>query len=357
MDNKAEKKRMAESTVGGEVKRQRLGVGSSVVDFPKSPADDFILILTKLSSERLRPKKSEVVTIGRTDALPDAAKLMLDNNFLTLPVCTLKGTFHGFIEQKDIVKYILNVFLRDFSTVKYRNVEKIFAAANMYANTMVQDAMITPVKLRRSNFILSPGTKLFRAWEILAREGIHRVPVVDESGRIIDIITQSMLVDFLWQNLEKIGKVADMMVGDLWNNKTVETVRDNTQAYYAFRKMIKKNVSGLAVIDREGKLVDNISYRDFRGIHSTARTFWRLWDSVKDFKMKVELDIPTDVKFTKPVYVVPTDTLSMVVEKMALNHIHRVYVVESTSTMKPVNVISQTDVLAFILQAETEIRE
>lgn len=36
--------------------------------------------------------------------------------------------------------------------------------------------------------------------------------MVDEEDAVVDIVTQSMLVDFLWQNLERIGDAAQAKV-------------------------------------------------------------------------------------------------------------------------------------------------
>jgi len=164
-----------------------------------------------------------------------------------------------------------------------------------------------------------------------------------------------MLVDFLWQNLELIGDFADMKVQDLWKKKEVVSIEESEKTYRAFREMIVRKVSGIAVVDKDGSLVDNISFRDFKGTHSEARTFWKLWDSVKEFKEKIEKESPP--AFVKPLYVLETDILSDVVQKMALYHVHRIFVVDSPQNMKPVNVISQSDVLSAILRIESNSRE
>jgi len=166
-----------------------------------------------------------------------------------------------------------------------------------------------------------------------------------------------MLVDFLWQNLEKTGDSGDILVKDLWNNKKVYQAVENDRAITAFLKMQRKGVSGLAVVDQHGKLVDNLSYRDYKKTSAEARNFWCLWDSVKDFKAKNEADMPPKIKFQKPLYVLQTDTLFSVIEKMTLNHVHRIYVVNNTTAMKPIGIISQTDLLMAVLRPEKETRE
>ena len=55
-------------------------------------------------------------------------------------------------------------------------------------------------------------------------------------------------------------------------------------ALSAFKQMVQWNVSGLAVVDAKGQLIDNISVRELRGMGATAEQWQNLWLSVKDFK-------------------------------------------------------------------------
>lgn len=51
-----------------------------------------------------------------------------------------------------------------------------------------------------------------------------------------------------------------------------------------------------------------------------------------------------------PVVVTEEDPLSTLIEAMATKHIHRVFVVDSRQSMKPIRVIAQTDLLRAILK-------
>lgn len=56
-------KRVGEELDGAASKRQRTGVGSSVATLARSEADDFVLLLSKIRVEQLRPKGSRIVGI------------------------------------------------------------------------------------------------------------------------------------------------------------------------------------------------------------------------------------------------------------------------------------------------------
>lgn len=332
-------------------KKPRPGVGTSVVNLERSPVDDFVLLLCKLRVERLRPKGlGQVITAHRLDTLPTVCQMLNDHNILSIPILNQMDSFFGFIEQKDIIRHVVSV-LFPVEDNPWTHIEKFFTSANMFKNTFVYEAMQHPVSLISPNHIISQGHSLYVAWEILAKEKTHRVPIIDSDRRIVDIITQSMLIDFLWQNIEKIGTAAQINVRDIVGAEDVLTVRDTEKAYVAFRNMIQYKVAGLAVVDQDGKLVNNISLRDFRGAHTDAKSFWRLWSNVIEFKNQMLADYPPPVAITKPLCLDFTGTLYHVVEVMALNHVHRVYIVQD---MVPMKVITQTDVLNTILSIQME---
>jgi hypothetical protein len=56
-------KRAGDALEGSAAKRQRTGVGSSVASLVRTEADDFVLLLTKIRVEQLRPKGSRIVGI------------------------------------------------------------------------------------------------------------------------------------------------------------------------------------------------------------------------------------------------------------------------------------------------------
>jgi len=299
--------------------------------------------------EQLRPKGSRIVVVNRQDTVPELFKKLVDSNILSAPVINKDGKFYGFVDQHDIVVHVSNLF-SDLNGTNLTDVEKLFEAESTFCKSTVAQIAKYPVRKENPNHPVHAGSSLFVAWELLAStpDGIHRIPVINDQQVIVDVVTQSMLIDFLWQNLERIGIVADTKVQSIHGSTPVLTVQENTKAIVAFRQMASSGVYGLAVLDKDGKLVDNISIRDLKGIHPDAKIFWRLWNTVKVFKEKALADFPPPTKIEGPIYVKAGDKLRDVVEKMALNHIHRIYVVDDN--MSPQRVISQSDILREVLR-------
>jgi len=333
--------------IGPKTKKARIGVGTSVAELVRTDTDDFVLVMSKTKVERLLPRGRAVITTDTAEDLQSVFKKLVSANILSLPVLNQKKKYYGMVEMFDLVEYITSLF-SDLSSTKLIDLEKMLVSERKFINATVKDVIRSPFPKYKSHKTLEKGFSLYSAWEILALAGTNRVVVLGDSEEVIDIITPSMLVDFLWQNIEKIGDVAKRIVNDLIiePTETLATIRENTKAIIAFREMVRMDKTGLGVVNEAGQLIDNISTRDLKGIHAEANVFWRLWSTVSEFKkkerMEYEKKIPSGL-----IYVKPDDTLYTVIEKMATLHIHRVYVVDRDHA--PIRVITQTDILREIL--------
>jgi len=288
----------------------------------------------------------------RSDRVPVLFRLLVDNNIHSVPVLNNKGGYYGFVDMMDIVTYVGELIKTwsDFSPVK---LSSLFAEKSRLSNSTVGDIMDFPVKKLTPFHPHFAGTSLFSAWESLAKEGVHRIPIIRTTEDtstidIDDIITHSMMIDFLWQNIEKITTAADMKVSIM--NKPrwlLGTIRDTKKAIAAFKKMGSYEFSGLAIIDINGKLVGNMSVRDIKGLGWDGQSWYRLWDTCISYKKKILSEYPNTP--SRLLCVTNQDNLYTVVEKMATEHVHRIYVVDSLESMKPIRVITQTDVLKQLL--------
>jgi CBS domain-containing protein len=327
-------------------KKARTGVGSSVAELVRSETDDFVLVLTKTKAERLLPRGRQVISTDTSDELSNVFKRLVDNNVLSLPVLNQRGRYYGMVEMFDLVEYVTTLFA-DLSTTKLIDLEKMLVSEKKFLRATVKDVIRSPFTKNKTSKPLQKGFSLYSAWEMLSLTSLNRIAVLNESEQVIDIITGSMLIDFLWQNIEKIGNVAQRTVGDFTIEPTevLATINKNTKAIVAFREMVRLEKSGLGVVDDNGKLVDNISPRDLKGIHTDANVFWRLWSTIIEYKKREKSE--HDAKIPDLTYVTNQDSLYTVVEKMATLHIHRVYVVDGDK--KPIRVVTQNDIMREIL--------
>lgn len=94
----------------------------------------------------------------------------------------------------------------------------------------------------------------------------HRVPLVDESGDVVNILSQSSIVAYLAEHLHHLGAIARDSVGELnlVSEPCISVAHDET-ALHTLRVMDRNNLSGVAIVHAHtGKLLGNTSASDLR---------------------------------------------------------------------------------------------
>jgi CBS-domain-containing membrane protein len=325
-------------------------VGTSVAQLSYGPLDNLILLTAKLHVEQLRPRQAKIQTVKRGDTVAHLFEVLIANNILSCPVVNLEGKYYGFVDMRDIVVHAASMFPEHSKD----RLVKLLQKESQFSRTLVKDIMVYPVRKLTPFHPHRVGTSLFSALELLGKEGLHRIPVVNSDNEIQDIVTQSMMIDFVWQNIETITTVADLQVSQLDPpTRDLLTISSTAKAIEAFREMSNMEVTGLGVLAESGRLVDVISLRDLKLVNAWNETsFSYFWDTVSSYKSQLRTNFPNDFPPANPQVVLPTDTLYTVIEKMAIEHIHRVFVVDSLETMRPIRTITQTDVLRQLLKLE-----
>lgn len=301
------------------------------------------------------------MTVQRDETLPRVFRKLAIEGFLSAPV--LDGRqYVGFISMLDLVRHTTNLFWGD-TVEQWVN---FWEKEERFQSTTVDDVMRLPDTWDRDPFPpLRPDYTTFYALEMMARSRLHRMAVVDQTtNRVIGILTQSMLISWLRQNIGSLDCLRTELVSDITTelSSPVLTIKESDKAINAFNKMIDCKVSGLAVVNENGVLVGAVSARDLRGVGTSGEFFYRLFHTVKDFKKESREDFPEQAPKThysrkmvplKGLYVAPSHSVLDVIRLMNDGNIHRVFVCseESINNKKPVPiyVISQSDVLKQVL--------
>jgi len=162
---------------------------------------------------------------------------------------------------------------------------------------------------------------------------IHRAPVII-NNKITGYVTQSDVVAFLAQNLESLGPVVNKNLKELGLDVgPVFSVLKGKPLIEAFSGITESKFTGLAIIDEQDKLINNISASDLKGV--TKDTFWKL-----DLPIEQVLG---DKKKVPPLTCRPTDVLGSVLQRLADCRVHRIYVVDTEH--RPQNVITLTTIM------------
>jgi len=322
-------------------------LAEQLADSPYRTSPDFLVSLVHTKCEALRVEDNKVFVAERTDKVVDVFKGLMRHNFLSVPVLQkTKHRWYGFLDMADVVKYITETF----GEVALSSADDFWALVEKeetFQQKTVNDIMQYPLNRRNPFHPVKKGYSLLYAMEALAKEPLlHRVPVIDDDRNLVNLITQSHLVKFLQLNLERIGPKKRKPVAEV-NGVFHEVIgcNLNQKAIEAFNMMVKENVSGIAVLDDEGRIHGNLSLRDLKVMSTDGRLFWRLYQPLHNFIDKLRKEDEERPRRLKTVTV--NDTLEDVINTLAEHRIHRLFIVNDDR--KPIGVISLKDLLMEIL--------
>lgn len=351
----------ATGTGGGGGDKMETASGSGP-DVKANALDEFTLGLCKKPLYAIHPRRANrtvtmwkgAVTVQADDTVKSVFKVLNDENILSAPVIQTNGRFFGFIDMMDITMFTLKLFPADTDVTK-ESLSVFFQKEEKYFKTTVRELLEQLHPNRdwreyRQKASVPKEFSLFYAWEAMIRRGRKRLAVIDESQQVYSVLTQSMLIGWAYNNLDESMKaVKDIPARHIGFERPVICVGEHDTAISAFRLMSEKGVHGVAVIDAKGQLCDVLSIRDLRGITPSAEEFLRLWRSVGVFKRDLREKHPTKTPVFPDLYLLPSDTLKTAVVMMDEDRVHRLFVVRSAIDKTPIGVITQSDLLRFVL--------
>jgi len=307
----------------------------------------FEQLLENTTVDSIVPNQNLIV-IGSQDSLPKAFHILISNNIYSAPVYdSSKGTYSGFLDLLDIVTFIVHIFdsqePKRSSADLYHLLEQVEMFDREHATRVVGLSSQHPMNS------ISSGDSVSKAIEMFGRTGVHRIPIM-EGGKIKNVLTQSLLINWLQQNKSQIPenmrkqRVSDLSVGF----KPVVSIQAEAKAIDAFRLMAKYKIHGVAVLDENGCILSNLSAKDIKVLDEDA-LFTKLYKSTIDLVKQIRAK---RINISAPSFcVTPKGTMEEVISKLSLLRVHRLYIEDEQR--KPVGVLSLGDVLKVIAPAET----
>ncbi|PRP73126.1 hypothetical protein PROFUN_03440 [Planoprotostelium fungivorum] len=307
-------------------------------------------ILKDTKIETLLQSHRELITIDSSMSVPAALKILVNNNIYGAPVVdSTTGHFYGFVDLIDVVTTIVSIF--DFQG-KSNNDDfySLLEQVEQFDQTAVEQ--ITDLSKRNPFCPILRTATLHEALQMIRQTGAHRMPVLD-GQRLTNILTEFDIVNHVTHNLHHLGEFCNKTLADLdLGRKEVVTVYTDTPALEAFRLMLEKKISGLAVINREeGTLFSNLSARDIKLIAGEA-LFTKLFKTVKEFIQDVRST--SNEAYFPIVYVSPDAKIRDVMVKLVSTRMHRLYVVDES--VRPVGVVSLGDLTTAVSEYENTLQ-
>ncbi|KAK9829547.1 hypothetical protein WJX72_006411 [[Myrmecia] bisecta] len=238
------------------------------------------------------------------------------------------------------------------------------------------------LELVHDGFLYPKGAKAMHGGT-KARTVGHRVALYSKEGCITNIVSQSDVVRFLFEHVDELGPLADKTVSELgWAPRPVIHVTPESPAIEVMSMMDERNISAVAVVDKDKKLLGNFSISDLRAI--VAEHFGSMALPVGEFLALehgiefwgVKADPPgapepppephpylkeRDLRRTSSagckvgqqlITAEAGDTFRDVLQLLVESRMHRLYVV--TPELEPVGIITLTDVLRQVVEAANQ---
>jgi len=184
---------------------------------------------------------------------------------------------------------------------------------------------------------------LVEAMEVMTHDypNLHRLPVVDDNGKLVGILSQSLLVKFLGQHVSKFDFASLPVKQTHVGLQKVISVNVNDKVSAALRAIKENKVSAVAVVDVNGVLVGNFSATDLKAF-GYDDTIGRVATGATSLREFVDTVKPK-ARGVYPVIATTASTTEEVIEAFTSTGVQRIWVVDGAQ--KPIGVISLVDII------------
>jgi CBS domain-containing protein len=297
-----------------------------------------------------------IIELSSKVAPIEAARVLWANNILGVPVWdeTAKK-YIGFFDMRDILSCVIAAAKADkddkFQTYMVKELSKLgITKSNDNLMEDTPDDMTVSYLAARNPFVsCKPDATLADLCAALTeQQHLHNIPIVDDSGKCLYLVSQSALIKFLSEKTPQGELQGTLDEAGLPYRRDVVSIVDSADASDAFTLLDSKRLSGIAVVDEDGVLVGNTSARDIKfAALDEGRTAMDM--DILSYLATVRQATPAKKERYPSCHVHEDSTVAHVINLLAKTGYHRVFVVDKD--VKPVGVVSVSDVVKFAIQA------
>jgi len=174
--------------------------------------------------------------------------------------------------------------------------------------------------------------------------GTRRVPITNEEGKVITIVSPSTVVSYLSHHVTDAFLHSTLAIHiSSFPEKSVLVVERNTPVIIGAQILKNSNANSLAIMDN-GRLISTFTLKDLRYLNE-PRKFTKLFQEIGDYITEIRRSSPKSI--FPAIHCYDTSTLESVLLRLTATRIHRMFVVTSDN-QHPTGVISLRDVLETI---------
>jgi predicted transcriptional regulator len=152
------------------------------------------------------PRPPQIIELNSKCKLYDGFLALIQHNILSAPVWDqTEDKYIGFLDIRDLVSFV--VFVYDEQKVQDNSrLEDLIKHGIGQLKVKTTDGVTVSYLSRRHKFITVKETDtLETVCQLLYDQSLHRVPVLDDTGKVVNIISQSSIIQVLSQKCTKIG--------------------------------------------------------------------------------------------------------------------------------------------------------
>jgi len=285
--------------------------------------------------------KKEVLTVKGTDTVEKAFHKIFEAGVLSAPIENSDGSYSGLVDMSDLLMWIVQVYC-DSAEDKETLLSTLKQGSEFRKENVVNISDLS----RRDPFrTTSLDDPLSSAIKVLS-EGIHRLPVVDEHGKIIDVLSQMSIVTYLVQHLNGLGSLGSTHVHQIPHSSPAVKVNMHERTIDALITMVARKISAISIVNDQGFLIGTLSSSDMKNLLNIPPAHFHKTLS-KDVRSFIANEHASEVDARMPgSSISPNDTFQTYLKKVAIVRIHRLWVLDSSGAL--LGCMSLTDALKFL---------
>jgi len=305
--------------------------------------------LDQTKVENLLDPNFKLIFAKSTDSIIETLKLLQTKGILSVPVYDEhQQKWLGLVDVFDILTVL--IFMSDLkSLVEALNKKEVdyYSFVETELKVLKDESVATILNSSQHNpwCPVSRLKPLHSLMDIFSRDvNLQRVPIVDDDGDVIGLISQSTVINFLYKNVEQFPDTAAIKVKDTAISSPVISVGFDQMAIAAYKLMVSHGVTGIAIVDKEGKLASSLSVSDFKG--SLESNLFH--DLCLPIGLYLEKETPEFERrlSSSPISCNLESNIYELLHKLSVNHIHRIFVTDSEN--KPIGVLGLGDIISMM---------
>jgi len=285
------------------------------------------------------------------DCIPKSAKLVILDTKLIV-----KKAFYAMVDtgvracplwDSERQEFVGMLTITDFIRILQANYQGSGAEMAAFEDQKLCDVKGVKKEDPSNIYHTSPESSLYEAASMLIRNKIHRLPIVDPKGNVINIMTQKPLLKFLYQFFPKLKQVTMLQktvleagVGTFAN---IKVATKGTKVIDALNEFVEWGISALPIVDEGGKLVH--IYSKFDVINLAAEKSYQHLD--------ISLEDATSHKneFFDGVHTCTADeSLYAVIERLVKTEVNRLVIVDKEERVK--GIVTVSDIIFHLIDSK-----